>query len=90
MWGPGGGCARAGAYRRTPGGRLPAAPGGADKAAPCRTQVDVAPCFPALLRWVVRWWQGTELALAVKFVGAHGTAAWCRVLFNSNEFLYVE
>lgn len=38
---------------------------GADKAAPCRTQVDVAPCFPALLRWVVRWWQGTELALAV-------------------------
>lgn len=38
---------------------------GADKAVPCRTQVDVAACFPGLLGWVVRWWHGTELALAI-------------------------
>jgi hypothetical protein len=38
---------------------------GTDKVAPCRAQVDVAACFPALLGWVVRWWHGTELALAV-------------------------
>jgi hypothetical protein len=38
---------------------------GADRAAPCHPQLDVAACFPALLRWVVRWWQGTELALAI-------------------------
>jgi len=38
---------------------------GADKAVPCLAAVDVDACFPALLRWVVRWWHGTELALAV-------------------------
>lgn len=38
---------------------------GADKAAPCHTQVNVTACFPELLRWVVRWWHGTELTLAV-------------------------
>lgn len=38
---------------------------GADKAVPCRAQVDVAACFPGLLGWVVRWWHGTTLALAV-------------------------
>src|SRR5436309_2651867 len=38
---------------------------GADKAAPCATQVDVRACFPALLRWVVAWWEGHELALAL-------------------------
>lgn len=44
---------------------------GADQAAPCRTPVDVTACFAPLLRWVVRWWQGTELALAVDAT-AHG------------------
>jgi hypothetical protein len=38
---------------------------GADKAAPCATQVEVRACFPALLRWVVSWWEGHELALAL-------------------------
>lgn len=38
---------------------------GADRAAPCRTRLDVAACFPALLHWIVRWWHGTELALAI-------------------------
>lgn len=38
---------------------------GPDKAVPCRAAVDVAACFPGLLGWVVRWWHGTELALAV-------------------------
>ena len=38
---------------------------GADKAVPGATAVEVAACFPDLLRWVVRWWHGTELALAV-------------------------
>jgi hypothetical protein len=38
---------------------------GADKAAPCRAEVEVAACFAPLLRWVLAWWQGTELALAV-------------------------
>ncbi|MDQ6743657.1 MAG: transposase [Candidatus Dormibacteraeota bacterium] len=38
---------------------------GKDKAAPCRPQVEVGACFAPLLRWVVSWWQGKELALAV-------------------------
>jgi hypothetical protein len=38
---------------------------GADRAAPCRTTLDVAACFAPLLRWVVAWWEGTDLALAV-------------------------
>ena len=31
-----------------------------------------------------------ELEAAVEFVGEHGLGSLCRVLFNSNEFLYVE
>ena len=38
---------------------------GAHKAAPCQTEVDVVACFPLLLRWVLGWWQGRDLALAV-------------------------
>ena len=38
---------------------------GADRAAPCRVQLDVQACFAPLLRWVLAWWQGTELTLAV-------------------------
>jgi len=29
---------------------------GNDKAAPCRTQLDVTLCFAPLLRWVLAWW----------------------------------
>lgn len=38
---------------------------GEDKAAPCKTEVDVSRCFAPLLRWVLSWWQGRQLALAV-------------------------
>lgn len=38
---------------------------GADKAAPCQTQLDVTRCFAPLLRWLLTWWQGTDLALAI-------------------------
>ena len=38
---------------------------GADKAAPCQAQVEVEQCFEPLLRWLLGWWQGRELALAV-------------------------
>ena len=38
---------------------------GADKAAPCRAQVGVGACFAPLLGWVLSWWRGDRLALAV-------------------------
>lgn len=38
---------------------------GVDKAAPCHSQVEVTPCFAPLLRWVLAWWQGPTLALAI-------------------------
>lgn len=42
---------------------------GRTKARPCNAQVDITPCFPALLRWVVGWWQGsTTLPLAIDAV----------------------
>src|SRR3954453_389299 len=40
-------------------------PDGADKAVPCAAQVDVERCFAPLLRRVLGWGQGRELALAV-------------------------
>lgn len=38
---------------------------GADKAAPCRAEVDVGACFAPLLRWVLAWWHGGALPLAL-------------------------
>src|SRR4051794_3916849 len=38
---------------------------GADKACPCAAQVEVERCFAPLLRRVLGWWRGRELALAV-------------------------
>src|SRR4051812_19138882 len=38
---------------------------GADKAVPCAAQVEVDRCLAPLLRWVLGWWRGRELALAV-------------------------
>src|SRR5437763_1642200 len=38
---------------------------GAEKAAPCAAQVEAEACFAPLLRWVLGWWRGRELALAV-------------------------
>jgi hypothetical protein len=46
---------------------------GADRAAPTqpRTQLDVTTCFAPLLRWLLGWWQGDQLALAIDAT-AHG------------------
>jgi hypothetical protein len=44
---------------------------GKDKAVPCATQLDVSCCFGPLLRWIVSWWQGTEMSLAIDAT-AHG------------------
>jgi hypothetical protein len=44
---------------------------GSDKAAPCQTQLDASQCFAPLLRWLLAWWQGQELALAIDAT-AHG------------------
>lgn len=42
---------------------------GRDKTRPCDAQVELAQCFPALLRWVITWWQGsTTLPLAIDAV----------------------
>jgi Transposase DDE domain len=38
---------------------------GEDRAAPCHTRLEVTACFPCLLGWIIRLWQGRELALAV-------------------------
>src|SRR4051794_22608184 len=45
---------------------------GADKACPCAAQVDVERCFAPLPRWVLAWWQGRELALAVDATAHRG------------------
>jgi hypothetical protein len=59
---------------------------GADKAAPCRTQVEVTACFAPLVRWVLAWWQGDSLALALDAT-AHGAlvvALVISVLYRGN------
>jgi hypothetical protein len=38
---------------------------GTDKAAPCATTLDVRACFAPLLRWVLAWWHGAALPLAL-------------------------
>ena len=38
---------------------------GAERAAPCATTLEVTACFAPLLRWVLRWWQGESLPLAI-------------------------
>jgi hypothetical protein len=38
---------------------------GTERAAPCNTHLEVSACFAPVLRWVLRWWQGQELALAI-------------------------
>ena len=44
---------------------------GQERAAPCQTQLDVPRCFAPRLRWVLAWWQGSALALALDAT-AHG------------------
>jgi hypothetical protein len=58
---------------------------GADKAAPCRTQVEVEACFAPLLRWLLQGWVGRELVLAIDAT-THGdelTALVISVLYRS-------
>ena len=57
---------------------------GTDKAAPCATQVTVSTCFAPLLRWVLAWWQGRDLALALDATlhGATSTALVISVLYR--------
>lgn len=38
---------------------------GADRAAPCATSLDVEGCFAPLLAWVLAWWVGDTLPLAI-------------------------
>ena len=59
---------------------------GVDKAAPCHTQVAVAGGFAPLLRWVLRWWRGASLALAVDatLVGDRWTALVVSVLYRGS------
>jgi hypothetical protein len=38
---------------------------GQDRACPSRTEVDVTACFAPLLGWILSWWQGDHLALAL-------------------------
>lgn len=38
---------------------------GADRVVPSAVSLDVADCFAPLLGWIVAWWRGRELALAV-------------------------
>jgi hypothetical protein len=38
---------------------------GADRVAPCATTLEVASCFAPLLRWVLAWWAGDTLPLAI-------------------------
>jgi hypothetical protein len=51
---------------------------GADKAAPCGQEVEVRRCFAPLLGWVLAWWRGDTLALAVSVLyrGVAIPVAW--------------
>ena len=59
---------------------------GADRAAPCQTQVDVALCFAPLLRWLLSWWRGDSLPLAIDATlhGDRVTALVVSVLYRGN------
>jgi hypothetical protein len=56
---------------------------GADKAAPCRTEVCVPRCFAPLLRWVLAWWGEAALPLALD-----ATAQRDRLVVLSVSVLY--
>lgn len=59
---------------------------GGDKAAPCQAQVDVTPCFAPLLRWVLSWWRGDSLPLAIDATlhGDRVTALVVSVLYRGS------
>lgn len=57
---------------------------GADKVAPCATEVDVLVCFAPLLRWLLSGWESRELVLAIyaTTLGAELTALVISVLYR--------
>jgi hypothetical protein len=57
---------------------------GADKAAPCRAEVDPAACFAPLLGWVLAWWRGDALPLALDatYLGARLVVVSVSVLYR--------
>jgi hypothetical protein len=56
---------------------------GGDRAAPCRTSLDVTTCFAPLLGWVLAWWGGPALPLAIDATTRRG-----RVVVLSISVLY--
>jgi hypothetical protein len=56
---------------------------GADRAAPCGISLDVTACFAPLLGWVLAWWGGPTLPLAVDATTLRG-----RVVVLSLSVLY--
>jgi len=59
---------------------------GADRAAPCRTEVDVSLCFAPLLRWLLSWWHGDSVSLAIDATlhGDRVTALVVSVLYRGS------
>jgi hypothetical protein len=71
---------------------------GADRAAPCATALDVTSGFAPVLRWVLAWWGGPALAMAIDtttvrerlvvlsisvlYQGAAIPVAWCVVPYE--------
>jgi hypothetical protein len=56
---------------------------GADRAAPCATRLDVTTCFAPLLAWVLAWWGGPSLPVAIDATMLRG-----RVVVLSISVLY--
>ena len=44
---------------------------GAERAAPCATSLDVEACFAPLLTWVLSWWDGDTLPIAIDATSLH-------------------
>lgn len=59
---------------------------GPEKAAPCKREVDVPLCFAPLLKWLLSWWQGAQLALAIDATlhGDRVTALVVSVLYRGS------
>ena len=58
---------------------------GAERAAPCATSLDVEACFAPLLAWVVSWWAGDTLPIAIDATNlrAHEVVLSISVLYRS-------
>jgi len=58
---------------------------GAERAAPCSTSLEVEACFAPLLAWVVSWWVGDTLPIAIDATNlrAHEVVLSISVLYRS-------